>query len=762
MLINLLIACVLIKNVFVFNTQTAEWQKTNAIIDKKVEFVAEEKKCKHVINGEGRYFIPLLNDFSVFLYGSPAGNIWEDEFIPEVQSKARKTLFYFGIGQYGILGAWQNEADINDGLALGPWIIYPDCPQLTPYYLEKWNPFVFISFKLDDSSKIPTLIDSLKKSDARGVILPLPDKFISETQRNLLAKLSEELKAKGFKIFGYSIKNISLEVQKLIKPDVIIGWIPDSILDNVRVLPLFFDTIPTPQKLVPIFYKISLKPSYAFGKVGIRDYNLVESISAHNDSLLKTLPSEKLLFGSGCGFIGRYFGYGFINTFNHWKSAGVSTKEILKVIYHNNAEELGTKSSGYALYEGNPFENPENLAKPLIIFKSGKMYFPPYLEYQIDSVNLSPLPIGKSDLIVDFKSDSTLWGTCWRCGNLGFGLSAQWQSNCIYGNFVSNYENMWSMGQVINLEGKFGQGWDLSPYNSITIVFDGSLSIPVNVSILNKYSYTPLTSGANAGDTSVTVILKPPYSSGVQGIKIAPSNIGQGSYKICLKAVKVNRDSTFLKKLITNLYKRVELGTTLSDTSILLSAKRDIQLANMLYNNPELKYLLAYADYRLIPITSSSELQKKLVSEGLDALKNLESIEAKILEYSLRGYEAGLSPLKAIFGSSKRNKLRKEILTKAYDNPRTYYVLGISRLFTPSMYGGSVEKAIENFQKSVELFESGKAGEPPYTWGYTDALIFLSIAYKKHGEPEEARKVLNKVSSVSPFSVYGYMQRLFE
>ncbi len=760
MLLYALIASILIKNVHFFDANNWQWKVTNALV-KKGEVIPTEKepKANYTINGANCYMFPVNYDIAVFLYGSPGGNVWEDEFIPEVQSKARKTLLYSGTYHYGILGAWENEEDKNIGSALGPWIFYPGSPQVTPYKLEMWNPFVFLSFKLNSRNDIDSLLEKLSGSDALGVILPLPDDSTFDEEKSLLMDLSSKLREKGLKIFGYSIYPVSNRVLNQLRPDVLIGWIPDSIAEGIKVLPLFFDTIPTPDYLVPLFYRISLEPRYSFHNVGIQNYDLILHINTHNEEKLREIPNSHLLFGSGGGFIGRYFGYAFVNTFKHWILSGIPADSVWKVILRNNRKVLNDSTGGFVLYADDPIKNPEVVLSPLLIIAGRNVVLPPYLEYQIENIMPGPLPVGLSDVIVDFSSDSTLWGSDWKHSNLGFGLTGKWDGNCFSGMLASDPQNLWMSGQVINLEKKFGQGWDMSIFRAIKIDFENK-TVPVEISLLTKFSYNSPKVNSDVNENSALIDLTEPYSRGIQAIRITPLKFGSGDYRICLKSVSVIRDSLYPERLANRLFERIESGYELGDTALILKAYRNLKIINAMTNEEDFRYLIAFANYRLISLVKSTKRKLELIKEALQNLSKVNNIEARILEFSLRGYEMGLSPLKAIFGGGKMNKLRKLLEEKAQDNPRAYLVMGISKLFTPPMYGGSVDRAIEYLTKSVNLFQQIGESEPPYSWGYADALIFLAIAYKKKGMHEKAVEAIQTVRKRFPYNTFGYIQYL--
>ncbi|GAH19030.1 unnamed protein product, partial [marine sediment metagenome] len=137
-----------------------------------------------------------------------------------------------------------------------------------------------------------------------------------------------------------------------------------------------------------------------------------------------------------------------------------------------------------------------------------------------------------------------------------------------------------------------------------------------------------------------------------------------------------------------------------------------------------------------------------------------EGIEIRILEYALLGIQAGLNPLKAIFSGRRLNKIADHLLQEGKTNPRAHLVLGLSKLFTPSMFGGSIEKSIDHFQESISLYKCEQQILSFNNWGYADAFVFLSEAYKKSGQRSEARKILEELMTLFPYYIYGKIKLL--
>ena len=101
----------------------------------------------------------------------------------------------------------------------------------------------------------------------------------------------------------------------------------------------------------------------------------------------------------------------------------------------------------------------------------------------------------------------------------------------------------------------------------------------------------------------------------------------------------------------------------------------------------------------------------------------------------------------------KSNSLAEKAISLDSTNARAYLILGTSKLNTPAVFGGSIEKAIEYFRKSVSLFEDSpdapKSSLEP-TWGYLDALTWLGLAYEKQERYSDALAEYRKALKAAP------------
>jgi tetratricopeptide (TPR) repeat protein len=99
----------------------------------------------------------------------------------------------------------------------------------------------------------------------------------------------------------------------------------------------------------------------------------------------------------------------------------------------------------------------------------------------------------------------------------------------------------------------------------------------------------------------------------------------------------------------------------------------------------------------------------------------------------------------------KSDKAMKRAKELAPDNPRVVLLDAIGTFFKPSMFGGSVEGAVEGFQRAVELFENW---QPPNAyaprWGDAEVYAWLGQGYEEAGDYEKAKEAYQQALKIKP------------
>ncbi len=170
------------------------------------------------------------------------------------------------------------------------------------------------------------------------------------------------------------------------------------------------------------------------------------------------------------------------------------------------------------------------------------------------------------------------------------------------------------------------------------------------------------------------------------------------------------------------------------------------------------KYYLAYVEYRLYAskqATNNSFVEKfyepavKICKEIIEAGKMVD--EVKTILAALYIMRLGSNQMEAMALSPQIHTLLGEAETVNPTNPRIHIVRGIMVLNTPPMFGGSVDKGMESFNKAISLFESNKIEKSILpNWGYEESQVWLGIGYQRINNKEKAKEIFTKVLELQP------------
>lgn len=71
-------------------------------------------------------------------------------------------------------------------------------------------------------------------------------------------------------------------------------------------------------------------------------------------------------------------------------------------------------------------------------------------------------------------------------------------------------------------------------------------------------------------------------------------------------------------------------------------------------------------------------------------------------------------------------------------------------MFTPSMWGGGVNKAEQYLKQAISLYDTDHPVSPLPAWGHAEAYIWLGQAYLKDGKRDAARDAFQKATTLEP------------
>ncbi|MEL6443092.1 MAG: tetratricopeptide repeat protein [Bacteroidota bacterium] len=156
-----------------------------------------------------------------------------------------------------------------------------------------------------------------------------------------------------------------------------------------------------------------------------------------------------------------------------------------------------------------------------------------------------------------------------------------------------------------------------------------------------------------------------------------------------------------------------------------------------------------------------------LIDAAVEHLEQAEDLmpdfaEAYALHSSLLGQKVGMKPMLGMILGPKVGRIMERGKAAGPDNPRVVMTEAQSLLFTPKMWGGSKERAMEGFRRAITLFEA-EAASPPAdplapVWGHDEAYAWLGLALSELERPDEARAAYEQALVINPS--YGWVSRV--
>jgi hypothetical protein len=202
----------------------------------------------------------------------------------------------------------------------------------------------------------------------------------------------------------------------------------------------------------------------------------------------------------------------------------------------------------------------------------------------------------------------------------------------------------------------------------------------------------------------------------------------QADYKSVLKGVLDPFDTTFADQ---------SAKAALANKLVLIAKKYNDKWAPQFY--------AAYSRIQLSYMEQDATKHDALLDEAETYLSDAVNLlgkgnsETEVLAATIANSRIGVDPRSRW---QKYGKQFDEHLDKAKemnaDNPRIYLQRGISKYFTPKMFGGGKKAAMPYFEKAQALFakESSDDIEKPY-WGKATLAYFLKMA---NGDDKEDEK----------------------
>lgn len=206
-------------------------------------------------------------------------------------------------------------------------------------------------------------------------------------------------------------------------------------------------------------------------------------------------------------------------------------------------------------------------------------------------------------------------------------------------------------------------------------------------------------------------------------------------------------------------YQRIQIANQSGDLSDLTQISQLLNHNSSAHQDAEADYIAAYADYRIACVGQYDvKANGQAINAALDRaevrllrLGNEDSsyrADALALLSSVYGMKIGMSPVKGPVLGIKAGSAAGQALKLAPNSGHVQLALGINKLFTPALFGGSTSEAMAAFDRAIVLLTDKhiEAGN----WGLDDALIWKGIALQGQGDKDGARTSFTQALQVAP------------
>ena len=207
----------------------------------------------------------------------------------------------------------------------------------------------------------------------------------------------------------------------------------------------------------------------------------------------------------------------------------------------------------------------------------------------------------------------------------------------------------------------------------------------------------------------------------------------------------------------SELHARVEKAVLTGDTETLTQLQRDLQTKN------ESAYLQAYVSWRLnhalrAKPSHDGEIERLLQAARVQLERRLKSNpddgEAQVLLASVLGELIASDGSRARDMGPRSSALMQKAKASAPNSPRVALLQGIWYLFMPAMYGGGLDRAANELDHAIALFEKEPDTAPWPNWGRADVYAWRGQVALKQGSKADAKAFFERGLAEAPNSAW--------
>ena len=200
-------------------------------------------------------------------------------------------------------------------------------------------------------------------------------------------------------------------------------------------------------------------------------------------------------------------------------------------------------------------------------------------------------------------------------------------------------------------------------------------------------------------------------------------------------------------------------GVNHGDPALMLKARGQfLGLLAAEPDSPALYYLVAVADWRVVPMLSGKDREgaKRYCDDGLGRCDAALKADPKFAE--ALAVKAGLQGMAIQFNGAAAITLAPEMagnMARAAEmapaDPRIRLLDGINTFHTPGFFGGGADKALEKLRQAQQLYATESVADSTATdWGRDDAFLWAGRCAMQLKDYAAARDFFRKALEANP------------
>jgi tetratricopeptide (TPR) repeat protein len=230
----------------------------------------------------------------------------------------------------------------------------------------------------------------------------------------------------------------------------------------------------------------------------------------------------------------------------------------------------------------------------------------------------------------------------------------------------------------------------------------------------------------------------------------------------------IQKETDYEQELLNCKNELNDSFNSISEDSLIEVKSKLLRLQGYYPDSFLVHYYTALSNLYLVSFYQQNGKMKKFEEVWYEGMKNVEQCvvlnenlaDGYILRSQFYGYKIYLTGYKTASQNNRKIKTDLELATRLESgNPRIYMAYGINYLYTPQIYGGSLDSARSCFEKALRLFPKYKLqNKLSPDWGIEETYVWLGKIAEQDDDVERARLYYLKALEINSSYLWAQYQ----